>query len=93
MNIGDALKKSDDSLKDSLSKPSTNSISNLRLSRTNNKSLSTKKYRSSIGKKQPKSIMKWYTDGYEKGRRATNVIDFTKGSTTVDPYVVDVTLS
>ena len=49
MNIDEALRKSDNTLKDNISKPKSNSVSRLRISRRNNYNLSTKKYRQRIG--------------------------------------------
>tara|TARA_Y100001963_G_scaffold106595_1_gene147335 strand:+ start:320 stop:610 length:291 start_codon:yes stop_codon:yes gene_type:complete len=91
VNIDEALRKSDNTLKDNVSKPKSNSVSRLRISRRNNYNLSTKKYRQRIGKKQPKKLTVWYDDGYEQGRRVTTLTDYLKGSTMVDPYYATTT--
>ena len=91
MNIDEALRKSDNTLKDNVSKPKANSVSKLRNSRRNNYSLSTEKYRKRIGKKQPKKLFEYYDDGYEQGRRVTTIQNFIDGSTAPDTdYILDV---
>ena len=71
MNIDEALRKTDDGVKE-VSAGNKYNFKALRADRSMNVRLSTKKYRQNIGKK---TTTKWW-DGYEQGRRVTNINDF-----------------
>ena len=88
MNIDQALKQSDDGVKE-VSAGKKYNLKALRAERSMNVKLSTKKYRQNIGKK---TTTKWW-DGYEQGRRVSDLASFTKGASHIDMYTVDVSVT